>query len=435
MLDGSLSTAAAGRFEEMRALARRALDAAGPDTPATLILAAGTPRALATAADARDRLDGLLRDAQPAQRGAGALAAAADAAVSSGAEVIVLTDGCDPDAPALAAREDLRLVSVGRPERNRAIVGAALERRRGAPGTLIVRVLGEDGAVAEEDRSALLAALPPGAGALRVSLAPGGGPDALPGDDALEVPIRAAAPLRVAVAAPGGRTDAWVAAALEACGDLLDRAASAVVDPSALSDIGSAPDVLIAAAGPVYSRLPELVLSAGEGSWREAPSVSPGDRTHPVLRGVDPSEWILTRARAVETRAGDAVLLQGPEGPVAVAGIRDGARRVLLGFDPAASTVPLSASWPVLVRNSLAWLAGEPEPVLLPPPGAAPGTLPDAAESRLEPRVPRNADGFAANPRAAAGAGPRRMAPGLAALGALLLLLEALLFVAPRRDS
>ncbi|HEU4395452.1 MAG TPA: hypothetical protein VFS92_07785, partial [Planctomycetota bacterium] len=192
---------------------------------------------------------------------------------------------------------------------------------------------------------------------------------------------------------------------------------------------------LIAAGGPVYSRLPALVLSAGEGSWREAPSVSPGDRTHPVLRGVDPAEWILTRARAVGARAGDAVLLQGPEGPVAVAGVRDGARRVLLGFDPAASTVPLSASWPVLVRNSLAWLAGEPEPVLLPPPGAAPGTLPDAAESRLEPRVPRNADAFAASPRAAAGAGPRRLAPGLAALGALLLLIEALLFLAPRRDS
>jgi hypothetical protein len=442
VLDGSLSTAAAGRFEEMRALARRALDAAGPGTPATLLLAAGEPRVLATAADPRARVDAALAAAAPAPSGPGALAAAADAAVASGAEVIVLTDGADPEAPALAARADLRLVSVGRPARNRAVVGLVVEPRRDGRGLLRARVLGEDGAVREEDRGALLdAAAAAGARTLRVALDPPGPPDDLPADDAIEIPFDPPRPIRVAVLAPGARPAAWIAAALESCAGLVDRGGSAVLDPSARADLAFAPDAVLALGVPADARDAAVVFGAGSGEGREAPALATGDRTHPVMRGVDPSEWILTRARAVEARAGDAALLQGPEGPIAVAGLRDGRRRVLLGFDPEASTVPLSASWPVLLRNALAWAAGEPEPILLPAPGARRGSLPDAEESRLAPRVARNADSFAPTPRPPRGPGPRRLAPDLALAGAALLLAEALLFLipapgaAPRRDS
>jgi len=431
VLDGSASTGAAGRFEEMRGIARGAMDAAGKGAPVILLLAAGEPRVLASAADPRERAEEALADAAPAPAGPGALAAAADAAVASGAEVLVLTDGCDPDAPALAARTDLRLVSVGRPERNRAVVGVVLEPRREGGGSLHARILGEDGLIQEEDRSRLLDGAPP---LLRVGLDPAGPADALPADDAVEIPFPRPAPLRIAACVPGGSPGPWLAAALEACGGLVDAAASASLDPAAVRNLAFAPDAVVALGDPGPLDAPALIFDAGSGEWRGAPSVSAGDRSHPVLRGVDPAEWILTRARVVEARAGDAVLLAGPEGPLAVAGLREGRRRVLLGFDPSASTLPLSASWPVLLRNALLWLAGEPAPVILPPPGGPAGTLPDARESDLAPRVPRNADAGAAGGRPPLVPAPRPLAPDLALAGALLLALEALRFLL-RRDS
>jgi hypothetical protein len=437
VLDGSASTLAAGRFEEERALARRALDAAGPGTPVTLLLAAGTPRVLASSSEPRERIEAALAAARPLVVGAGALAAAADMAARSGAETVVLTDGCDPDVPALARRADLRIVSVGKPERNRAIVGGVLDLRRDGRHSLFLRIREEDGSIREEDRSAAVrgpSALPRAArGPLRVDL--GGAPDALAADDFIEFRAASPAPLRVAVVAPGGKADAWLSAALEACGEVIDGSASTTVDPSALADLSSAPDVLIlAGAGPATGR-PALVLGAGTGEPLEAPSVQAGERLHPVLRGVDPTEWIVTKTRTLEASAGDAVLLQGPKGPLAIAGLRGGARRVLLGFDPRESTIPLSGSWPVFLRNALLWLAGgsSGDPGAdAPAPAAARdpvrGPLLDAAESDLSPRVPRDADAFAPAARAGPGAGPRPLAPVLAGAAAALLLLEWLLF-------
>jgi hypothetical protein len=437
VLDGSASTMAAGRFEEERALARRALDAAGPDAPVTLLLAAGTPRVLAAATEPRGRVDAALAAARPLAVGAGALAAAADLAVASGAEVLVLTDGCDADAPALARRKDLRLVSVGRPERNRGIVGGAIDLRRDGRHGLFLRVREEDGTVKEVDRSDQVRSGGGGAPGLvksveTLSIRLDGPPDALAVDDFIEFRGEVPSPLRVAVVAPGGRPEAWLAAALEACGPVLDPGASATVDPSALANLAASPDVLVLAGAAVATDRPCLVLGAGAGDAMEAPSVQAGERLHPVMRGVDPAEWIVTKSRTVEAAAGDAVLLQGPKGPLAVAGKRDGARRVVLAFDPGQSTLPLSGSWPVFLRNALLWLSGE---------GGAPaaaaardpekGPLLDATESDLVPRVPRDADAFAPAARAAAVSGPRPLAPLLAALAAAFLLAEWTLFAAP----
>jgi hypothetical protein len=394
VIDGSASTLAAGRFDEERDIARRILDAVGPATPVTLILAAGEPRVLAS-------LDG----ARPRAVGGGALRASAEAALRSGGEVFVLTDGCDRE----PLPDGVTVVSVGRAERNRGIAGYSLDLRRGSPPSLVLAVVGEDGERTEEDRSAEPG--PP----CRVSL-PGG--DALAADDALTIRAEAPRPLRVAVV---GKADPWLTAALEACGGVVDPAVSVTVDPAGLANLAAAPDVLVGPA--VDSPLAALVLGAGDGEAMEAPTVLGGDRQHPVLRGVDPTEWIVTRARTLSARAGDAVLLQGPRGPLALA--RPG--RILLGFEPSESTLPLSGSWPVFVRNALLWLAGDP------PAPTAEGLL-DAAESDLRPRVPRNADAFVPPSRPSTGEGPRSLAPLLAAAAALLLLAEWWV-TAPRRES
>ncbi len=426
MLDGSASMMAAGRFEEARTLARKALDAVGPEVPVTLLLAAGEPRVLATAADPRAKVEAALAAARPAVVGAGALAAAADAAAKSGAEVLVLTDGCDLEAPALSRRSDLRVISVGKPERNRAVVGLTVDFRRDGKHALFLRVLREDGTVIEEDRSTLLAAVPPGgATTLRVGLDPPLPGDALAADDSVDLVLRPPRPLRVSVVAPGGRVDPYLSAALAACREILDAAGSTALDPAALANLAAAPDVLVVASGAdVGGPVPSLVLGAGGGEAMEAPAVQAADRAHPVMRGVDLAELLLTRGRTLRAMAGEAVLLRGPDGPLALAGERGGIRRVLLGFDPKESTLPLSGAWPVLLRNALVWLAGDPETA-----AAAPGSLLDAAESDLEPRVPRNADVAALPPRPTRGPGPRPLGAAFALAGAACLLLEALLFL------
>lgn len=436
VLDGSASTLAAGRFEEMRGLARRALEAAGPRAPASLWIAAGEAAAAAPPGSPRPVLEAALAAARPRAVGSGGLAAAAEAALGNGGEVLVLTDGCDPDAPALAARKDLRLLSVGRPERNRAVVGAAVELRRPRTGSLFLRVRGEDGRILEEDRSAEFArALAAGEGGGLFGF-PGGG-DALPLDDLLRITADPPGGIRVGVVADSGATDPWLAAALEACGDALDRELSVALRPEGLPNLGPGIDVLVGGPGLASLGRPRLLLAAGEGPPREAPTLQAGEGRHPVLRGVDPAEWMATRGRALPARAGDAVLLLGPEGPLALAGEREGARVVILGFDPAESTLPLSGSWPVFLRNALLWLAGDPPAP--PPPTAADGSpaLLDAAESDLVPRVPRNAEGFEFRARGPAGGGPRSRAADFGLAAALLLLLEWWLWrgADPRRDS
>ena len=354
VLDGSASTMAAGRFEEMKVIARRAADAAGTDTPVTLLLAAGEARVIVSPGETRDRFDAALGGLRPFVIGGGALASAAAAAAPSGAEVLVLTDGCDPDAPALAARKDLRLVSVGRPEVNRGIVGITVERARGREDEVFTRLREADGSMSE-GRAGVG---PDGVDIRRGSESPF---DGFGADDTIHWhPRRPESPLRVAVIAASGQVDPWLAAALESSRPLVDPLSVVIPEPVALQNLPRPPEVVVSIPGAGDpGDFPALVLGAGTGEVIQAPVVQAGDTLHPVMRGVDPAELIVTRSRALDALAGDSILLQGPTGPLVVAGIRAGHRRILLGFDPRESTLPLSAAWPVLVRNSLLWLVEE----------------------------------------------------------------------------
>ena len=357
VLDGSASTLAAGRFEEMRALAGRALAAAGPAAPAARGLAAGGVEAPAPPGSSREAVAAALAATRPRVCGGGSLAAAAEAALGGGGEVVVFTDGCDPEAQRLAARGDLRVVSVGRPEGNVALIGVSVERERGREPALWLRIRGSDGSVTEERRAALRRGLG-GGWAVRVPRL--GEENALAADDGLAaLGDLSLPPLRVAALGKGAAVDPYLAAALEAAGPLVDRGRSVALGPEGWGNLAERPDVVVvrgeegAPAG-----VPLLVLDGGAGEPSAAPAVQAGETRHPVLRGVDPAEWIVTRGRALEARIGDAVLLLGPGGPLALAGVRGGRRAVILGFDPAASTLPLSGSFPVMLRNALLWLSG-----------------------------------------------------------------------------
>ncbi|MHC4925316.1 MAG: vWA domain-containing protein, partial [Planctomycetota bacterium] len=373
VLDGTASTAAAGRFDEMRSLARESLHRVGTSTPVTLILAAERPYVLAGGAEGRDAVLDALARVRPRLVGGSTVRDAVTLASSvEGAEVLVLTDGCGDDV--LVAGEDVSVVTVGRPESNAAVLEATVHRDGDGPAVALVRSRSEDGT--ESSRRVEL----PAAGG-PASIPAGDGEDALAADDTLRVLLPGARGLAVEVLTADGSVDPYLAAALSAMGRTIDGDRSRV-DGAAGS---GRPDVriLLGAADP--GNAPALVLDAGSGLKRSAPLVRAGETSHPVLSGVDVAEWIVTLGRALPLRSGDAVLLEGPEGPLALARITGERRMILLGFDPSLSTLPMSASWPVFVRNAVRWLAAGGD-------AALPAVV--ASGSRLDVRVPPVASVF-----------------------------------------
>jgi hypothetical protein len=330
--------------------------------------------------------------------------------------------------------------------------------------------------------------LPAGqAGRLEARLVPA---DDFPDDDAAGLVVRASTPLRVVVTAPGANTAPYLLEALRAMPSLVDADAALRATPDAAAAILARADVVIAE-GVLPPALPpdRPVLAFLDGPERVEKPLLWGVGTHPVLDGVDLAPLRLDRATPLVVSAGETVLVDSASGPLAVAGESDGVRRVRLGFRADASTLPLEPAFPLLVRNALRWLRdGEelPESVTSDAPLRLSGVLPEGADSvvmrlgdetrrvslgpdRADPpapvpapggdrvlrvglpggvslgetvvqwRLPRDVDltGEAPAPVAAAlarlpaplppNAPYRRLAPGLAALGALCLVLGGFL--------
>ncbi len=355
VLDGTASTMAGGRFDAQRERAAALLRALPPHVPVTLLFAGGDVRVLAAATDSRGAVEAALAAARPVVCGAGSLGRAARAAAAGGAEVVVFTDGCDPEGPVLAAAGAATVVSVGTPLRNGALLTVEAD---GDGRRFHVRLRDVDGSRAEATLTAEGGAAP----RLSVSRAPG---DALAADDAVDLPPAATpSPPRIALLAAGGRPDPYLRAALDAASGLLDGPRSVALPAGTAVPAGI--DACVVVAGQPPAGLPYLRFRAGEGG--EAPSVLPGESHHPVLLGVDTAELVVTRGATLEPEPGDAILLDGPAGPLALAGRRGGRRAVEVGFLPAESTFPLGAAFPVFVRNALLWVTadgGTPVPPVL----------------------------------------------------------------------
>jgi hypothetical protein len=80
------------------------------------------------------------------------------------------------------------------------------------------------------------------------------------------------------------------------------------------------------------------------------------DRDHPVARSLDVA-GIAADALPEITRTGAAVILRAGRFPVVTAYERDGRRVVEWSLDLAASNLPFSTAFPVLVANAVDWLA------------------------------------------------------------------------------
>jgi hypothetical protein len=80
---------------------------------------------------------------------------------------------------------------------------------------------------------------------------------------------------------------------------------------------------------------------------------------HPLLRHVQLNDLVAAPALAFQTRAGDAVLARSLDDAVMLTRPTPGGRMLLIGFDPAASDLPLRVAYPVLIANALSWLRGQ----------------------------------------------------------------------------
>jgi len=283
-------------------------------------------------------------------------------------------------------------------------------------------------------------------------------------DDVAELMLPATKPLAVAVVAD--KPSPFLVEALRAMPDVVDLAKTTLVAPNAPASAFAGADVVIADGVAAPAGMPSLAFLA-TGKSVEKPLLW-GVGTHAVLAGVDLSPLRIAHAVVLDVAAGETPIVATSAGAVGVAGETNGVRRVALGFRPDASTLPLEAAFPLLVRNALRWLAkpsdaqrfvvaGEPWPdgdgALVPYP--APGgpyvvRTPTGAETvvrwippkgfHLSPQTPTN---FPSASEVVASLDDRhldrdtreRHAPLLAAVGAALLALGALVVPRPRTSK
>ncbi len=83
------------------------------------------------------------------------------------------------------------------------------------------------------------------------------------------------------------------------------------------------------------------------------------DRKHPVVRFTALDDVNIARGHKLEPRPGDKVIGASEEGPILVAGSRDGHKFVAVGFDIRESDLTLRVAWPLLLINTINWFSDD----------------------------------------------------------------------------
>ncbi len=116
------------------------------------------------------------------------------------------------------------------------------------------------------------------------------------------------------------------------------------------------------------------------------------DPRHPLLYGVATERVSVSQTAVLTADPPFRPLWLGPAGPVMIAGELDGQRAVVMGFVPVESErLPLMASYPMLMGNTILWLA---ETLLAEQAGsqAATGTVMEKGAATVTWRVPGSTD-------------------------------------------
>ncbi len=219
--------------------------------------------------------------------------------------------------------------------------------------------------------------------------------DALAGDDTAVAVLASPRRVRALVAGPG---NVYVEAALAALPGVEVATAAAV--PEDLSAV----DLLVVdrLPAPARAQVPTLYLAPTRppdtvrlGRPVELPAVTTTVTDHELLAEVDLTGVAVATAQRV-TAPTLQPLASGPDGPLLLAGRLGPTPVVYLGFDLLASNLPLQVAWPVLMANTVTWLAG--------PPAATPAT----AGTTVTLPVPPGAEAVVVSPPAGQ---PTRLPP------------------------
>jgi hypothetical protein len=186
--------------------------------------------------------------------------------------------------------------------------------------------------------------------------------DALRVDDAAYTLLAAPEDVQVTLATPG---NVFLDAALSAAPGV-----DLTITDHVPTDLAGV-DLLVVDRLPAPSPPPVPMLAIAATVWPdgvtadppvELPALTFQDTDHELLSDVDLSEVGVASATPLSAAA-LAPLAGGPSGDLLLAGRLDGRPVVLLGFDLLRSNLPLTATWPVFVANTVSWLAGPPATV------------------------------------------------------------------------
>ena len=84
------------------------------------------------------------------------------------------------------------------------------------------------------------------------------------------------------------------------------------------------------------------------------------DRKHPIVRFLALEDVNIAKAHKLTGESGDKVVgASEPGGPILVAGTRASYKFVAVGFDPAASDLPLRTAWPLFLLDTINWFDDE----------------------------------------------------------------------------
>jgi Ca-activated chloride channel homolog len=100
-----------------------------------------------------------------------------------------------------------------------------------------------------------------------------------------------------------------------------------------------------------------------EGAWqreaeRERPEITSVDRSHPVNNYLSYADLHIESSTARKVASWLRPIVSGGNDAMISAGETGGRRVVLVSFDPAKSDLPLKVEFPILLINSINWLAG-----------------------------------------------------------------------------
>lgn len=390
VLDTSASMAAVDESpDRLRAAVRRAerlLDALG-DQDVMLVLAGARTEVAVPFTRDHASVKAALREARTTEAEGslvdGLSLAAAMASTRDPAEIVVFSDGADPSLSALQAPGvPVRLEAVGQTGMNAAITALDVRPPAQGGGTpqlfATVEAFGDSPLPASlevylDDRPVLVEAhtlvpgspfplvvdpLPQAEGTLRVEVHADGDP--LPTDDVAWAVLEPSAEITVLLV--GVHPLTVRALSVDPQLNLL-YVDAASFDPSQLEGVDAA--VLRGAPDADLDGFPVLYLHPQAASpltfGDNVAGLTPThwDRTHPLVRQVRLEGVHVARASEVVDAAGLTPIVRSGEVPLLLAGRRAGARLVQLTFDPLESDLPLRVAWPVLLLDSVRWLANK----------------------------------------------------------------------------